>query len=527
MKFTKQFTRVLICLFLFSDVLHAQDISMDSMLQVIRYQGLENSQVMDHASWLMDVHGPRLTGSPKLKKAKGWAVDRLNSFGMTNARQDEWGPFGVSWELTHFEMHAYTPEYWPVLAYPKAWSPSTKGTVRGEVIFIQAQEEADLDKYRGKLNGKIVMLDTIREVKEWFDSPTKRYTSEELLDLSNAEKDAPRPRRQWQGGGGQSFNRTLWAFLETEKPAAVIERNYKGDLGTVFVTGARSGNSDKRAYDKDGVTLPQIVMAVEHYNRILRLLDKNIPVSLAFEIKCQTSSEPVMESNVLAEIPGTDKADEYVVFGAHIDSWHTGTGATDNGAGTAVMIEVARILTELIKTTGIQPRRTLQIGLWSGEEQGLFGSIAHVRKYYAETEPNSWTPKSLLPMQEKVSAYYNLDNGTGKVRGIWLQGNHAADEVFRPWLNAFKDLEANTLTLKNTGGTDHLGFDACGIPGFQFIQDAISYSTKTHHSNMDNYDHLVADDLKQAATIIAAIVWQTAMREEMIPRKPFSIDTSN
>lgn len=507
--------------------LSAQTISEDSLTSLIRTIGLEQSKVMELASWITDVHGPRLTGSPKLQQAKSWAMETMQSWGMENVHLDEWGPFGVDWELTHFEMHAYTPDFWPVIAYPKAWSPATNGLIRGEVIYLQANDEKELEAYRGKLQGKFVLLDTIREVKEWFDAPSSRYDAAALLDMANAVADPPRPRRQWQATGGMSFNRRLWQFLAEEKPACVVDRSFKGDLGTVFVAGARSNDQDKRAQDPNAVSIPQVTISVEQYNRLLRLLDKGIQPQLAMQIQIKSSGEAVMESNVLGEIPGTDLAEEKVVFGAHMDSWHAGTGATDNGAGSVVMMEAARILSELIRTTGVRPRRTLQLALWTGEEQGLLGSINHIRKYYAETEPNSFTPKTIKPDQAKVSAYYNLDNGTGKIRGIYLQGNEAAGTVFRPWLQEFKDLEASTITLQNTGGTDHLAFHGVGIPGFQFIQDPITYFNRTHHSNMDNYDHLIAEDLRQAATIIAFFVWNTAMRDEMIPRKPLSLENSN
>ena len=508
-------------------LLPAQTMPDDSINAVIRRHGLDSSQVMEIASWITDVHGPRLTGSPKLQQAKAWAMEEMQSWGMQNVHLEGWGPFGTGWQLEHFAMHAYSPDYWPVLAYPKAWSPSVKGMVRGEAIYLNANDTTDLAAYKGKLAGKFVMLDTIREIKEWFDAPSERYDSEDLLDMANSGAPVPRPRRNWQGTGGMSFNRILWDFLIAEKPACIVDRSFKGDLGTVFISGARGDSNEKRASDKGGVSVPQVTMSVEQYNRILRLLDKGVKVELALELKTKVTGTDVMESNVLGEIPGTDKADEKVMFGAHIDSWHAATGATDNGAGTAVMLEVARILSETIKTTGIRPRRTLQLALWSGEEQGLLGSIAHVRQHYAETEGRSYTPKSIKPAQAKVSAYYNLDNGTGKVRGIYTQGNNEVVPVFRGWLDGFKDLGASTITLQNTGGTDHLGFDGVGIPGFQFIQDPISYSTRTHHSNMDNWDHLVAEDMKQAATIIAAFVWHTAMRDEMLPRKPLNLEGSN
>ena len=270
--------------------------------------------------------------------------------------------------------------------------------------------------------------------------------------------------------------------------------------------------------------MPQATLAVEHYNRIFRLVQKGVPVKLTMELKSRYTNPDGMEHNILAEIPGTDLKEEVVMFGAHYDSWHAGTGATDNGAGSTVMMEAARIIQEVIKETGIRPRRTLRLALWTGEEQGLLGSRAYAGEHFAEFGEGTYTPQSLKPAQEKVSAYYNLDNGTGKIRGVYLQGNEAVGHIFRAWLEPFKDLETGTLTLSNTGGTDHLAFDGVGIPGFQFIQDPVAYSTRTHHSNMDNLDHLVEEDLKQAATIIASFIFHTAMRDEMLPRKKMEID---
>jgi Zn-dependent M28 family amino/carboxypeptidase len=285
----------------------------------------------------------------------------------------------------------------------------------------------------------------------------------------------------------------------------------------VFVSGART--SDGSARDNDKYVVPQMTLAIEHYNRIFRMLDKGVPVTLSVDSKSNYTNPDGNEHNVIAEIPGTDLKDEVVMFGAHFDSWHAGTGATDNGAGSAVMMEAARILVETIKETGIQPRRTLRIALWTGEEQGLHGSRNYVTQKYANTDGTGWGVTSLKAAQKKVSAYYNMDNGTGKLRGVYLQGNEAVSPIFREWLQPFHDMDAKTLSLSNTGGTDHLAFDMVGIPGFQFIQEPISYGTKTHHSNMDNFDHLVADDLKQAATIIAYFVWQTSQRDEKLPRK--------
>ena len=500
----------------------AQDNSI-SVTDTIKKHGLEHSQVMEHASYMCDVYGPRLTGSPMLDKATEWAVEELNSWGLANVHLEEWGPFGRGWELEHFEIHSTSPSYWPVIAFPKAWSPTASGTA--EVIYLQADDEEDLEQYKGKLTGKFVLMDTIRNVDEWFKAPAKRHDSESLLRLANSSKPTPRPRRDYSSSGRYRFNKALWKFLEEEKPLAVLDRSYKGDLGTVFVSGARTGAGNSRDEDRD--VIPQITLSVEHYNRIFRLLNKGIVTELTFEMKSRYTNPDGMEHNIIAEIPGTDLADEVVMFGAHFDSWHTGTGATDNAAGSTVMMEVARILKETIKSTGIQPRRTLRLALWTGEEQGLYGSRAYVGEHYAEFGDRGWTPQGLKADQSKISAYYNLDNGTGKIRGVYLQGNDKVAEIFREWLVPFHDLEAETVTLRNTGGTDHLPFDGAGIPAFQFIQDAVAYSTRTHHSNMDNWDHLVEDDLKQAATIIASFVWNTSQRDELLPRKEIDLPSND
>ncbi len=497
----------------------AQEEVNEDINKIIRKHGLDESQVMEIASWLTDVHGPRLTGSPQLDKATKWAQEELKKWGMENVHLHEWGPFGRGWEMNHFEMHCTAPMYFPIIAYPKAWSPGTNGKISGEVIYLDAGTEEELEQYRGKLKGKFVLIDTIRGLKEWFDPPAKRFTSEDLLEKANAPAPTPRVFRNFPRSG-RGFVRKLRAMLYEEQPLALMDRSYKGDLGTVFVSGARAKEGSAR--DEGAEVLPQVTMSVEHYNRIFRLLNKGIPVTLSMNLDAQYTNPDGMEHNIIAEIPGTDLKDEVVMFGAHFDSWHSSTGATDNAAGSAVMMEAARILLETIKESGIQPRRTLRLALWTGEEQGLIGSRAYVKEHFADTD-NRGNVQSLKPDQEKISGYYNLDNGTGKIRGVYLQGNSEIAPIFRAWLDAFKDLEATTLTLSNTGGTDHRAFDAVGIPGFQFIQDPVAYWARTHHSNMDNWDHLIGDDLKQAATIIASFVWHTSQRDEKLPRKPLDL----
>jgi len=494
----------------------AQEPILEDINTVIRKHGLDSSEVMEIAGWITDVYGPRLTGSPMLDKASDWVITRLNQWGLKNVHLDEWGPFGRGWELERFEMHAENPNYFPIIAYPKAWSSSTEGEVRGDVIYLDAIDSASLEPFKGKLRGKFVLMDEPRKAEEWYKPLAGRIEDQELLKYSNA--DMPGPSRMWnrRRAGRIRFSDILWSFMEEEKPLAVVDRYFKGDLGTVFVSGARSASWG--VWRENEYVVPQVTMALEHYNRIFRLVEKGIPVTLSLDLKARYTNPDLMEHNIIGEIPGTDLKDEIVMFGAHFDSWHTGTGATDNGAGSAVMMEVARILVKTIEETGIQPRRTLRLALWTGEEQGLYGSKSYVGKHLAETDING-NLIQVYPDQEKISAYYNLDNGTGKIRGVYMQGNESVRPIFRGWLDEFTDLDATTLTLSNTGGTDHLSFDAVGIPAFQFIQDQIAYGTRTHHSNMDNWDHLEEGDLKQAATIIASFIFHTAQREEKLPRK--------
>lgn len=486
--------------------------------KIIRKYGMEQSQVMEIASWMTDVYGPRLTGSPMLDKATDWAVKTMKDWGMENVHTEKWGPFGRGWELKKFSLSATAPSVYPIIAYPKAWSPAVKGTLTGEVIYLDAGTEADLEKYKGKLKGKFVLLDTARVVTEWYKAPAIRLESEDLLDMANASKPNPGTGRIFRGNN-TGFSAALWKFIYEEKPLCVLDRSYKGDLGTVFTGGARA--KEGQARDKNAEVLPQVTVGIEYYNRLFRLLKKGIPVTLALELDAIYANPDEMEANIVAEIPGTDLKNEVVMFGAHYDSWHPATGATDNAAGSAVMMEAARILQEMIKETGVKPRRTLRIALWTGEEQGLLGSAAYVEQHFAEMKDRSVT--ALKAEQSNIAGYYNLDNGTGKIRGVYQQGNDKVTNIFRTWLDAFKDLGATTLTLQNTGGTDHLSFDRVGIPGFQFIQDPIAYDSRTHHSNMDNWDHLSAEDLKQAATIVASFVWHTSQRDEKLPRKEMNI----
>jgi hypothetical protein len=494
----------------------------------IRYEGFHDSKVMDLASGLMDSIGERLTASPNMKRANEWTRDQLAAMGLSNAHLEPWGPFGRGWANQYVNVRMTSPDVVTLLAYPKAWTPGTSGVVQGKCIRATIDKKEDFDKYKGKLAGMIVILGTDAEVKPITEAPYKRYGDDDLAKLNDYQIPADRPAFRFADFiKRQQFVKDLNQFFADEKVLAIIDhsRGTSGG-GTVFV---QSGGSYKPG---ETTTVPQLTMASEHWTRIARLLQQKKDVSLELNVNNTYYDDDPMQYDTIAEIPGTDKdkKDEVVMLGAHLDSWHAGTGATDNGAGTIVMMEAMRIL----KAIDVKPRRTIRIGLWSGEEEGLLGSQGYVEHHFGSRphmdEPGMKDMPTLLrreagdvtvkPEQAKVSAYFNIDNGTGKVRGIYLQENEAVAPIFEAWMAPFKDLGMNTLTMRNTSGTDHLSFDAVGIPGFQFIQDPIEYETRTHHSNMDVYDRLQPDDLKQIAVIVASFVYDAAQRDQMLPRKP-------
>ena len=560
----------------------------DDVMARIRDEGMNRSQVMQTLSYMSDVIGPRLTGSPNMRQANDWTREKLTSWGLTNAHLEAWGPFGRGWSLERFSAQIVAPQNIPLIAFPKAWSPGLKGVYTGDVVYVDAIDETSLAKYKGHLKGVIVLNSPIRDVKAHFEPMGKRLTDDELQKMEAATPTAPGGRRPGGGVGGRNmtpeqraqlaFGPRKLQFYREEGVALILEGSNGGDDGTLFVqsatvppppgisgapagapgrTGGASGGGNTTApppaanpagappaqgvgpggfggrrvspWDKNATgILPQVVVAKEHYNRLVRMAQQGVKLKIAVELGVKFYDQDLMAYNTLAEIPGTDLKDQVVMLGAHMDSWHSGTGATDNGAGCAVCMEAVRIL----KTLNLQPRRTIRIALWSGEEEGLFGSRAYVAQHFASRETPAagaggpgaaQGPLVRKPEFDKISAYYNLDNGTGKIRGVYLQGNEALRPIFREWLTPFKDLGATTLTINNTGSTDHVSFDGVGIPGLQFIQDQIDYETLTHHSNQDVYDHAQAEDLKQAAVLMAAFVYNTAMRDEMLPRKPMSV----
>ncbi|MGE5833035.1 MAG: M20/M25/M40 family metallo-hydrolase [Acidobacteriota bacterium] len=517
----------------------------------IKDQGLNtaNSQVMEIASWLTDVYGPRLSGSPNIQKAGEWAVAEMKKWGLVNVALEPWANnrnFTRGWSNDKFYLASVSPQTFAIPGTPTAWTPGTNGLVRGEAILVTETTEADLKKYAGKLRGKFVLGAPPPEVAAWWTAPATRYTIEDL-----DQRESPRtpefgvtapggrgggggrggPQAGRQGGApggvpqGPPFNRN--DFFLSEGVVAVFSTSARGH-GIYTIGGNRNADPAK--------TLPAIVIPAEQYGQIARTLAKGLPVTLEADIKNTFHPNPTM-FNVVGEIPGTDKATELVMLGAHFDSWHASTGATDNAAGSAAMMEAMRIL----KQSGVRLRRTVRIGLWSGEEQGLNGSAEYVAMHFAsrgapQPAPDAAAgagaggqrgggrggggPLEMKPDHAKFSAYFNIDNGTGAIRGVYLQQNDAVAPIFRAWMEPFRSIGMTHLTISNTGGTDHQSFDAVGLPGFQFIQDGVEYNTLTHHYNLDSWERLQPEDMRKNATIAAAFAFLAANREEKLPRKP-------
>jgi carboxypeptidase Q len=480
------------------------------VLQRIRREGLENSRIVDTLIYLCDIYGPRLSESPQYRKAGEWVVGKLTELGLVNAKMEPWGTFGRGWELQKFYAAMTSPQYMPLIAYPKAWTPGTNGLLKGNAVLLEVKKPADLDKYKGKLKGAIVLTQGEQDLPISFDPMARRTSDEDLKKLEMAPEPGAKPAyagRMEEMMARQVLQVAIRKFLKDEGAGVALEPS-QGKDGTVFVA---SGGSQLLTA---GMPVPQVAVAVEHYNRMVRILKKNLPVTLEIEIQAAFSESDPKGYNVVAEFPGTDKKlkDEIVMLGGHFDTWHGGTGATDDGAGCAIAMEAVRIL----KAIGLRPRRTIRVAMWDAEEQGLIGSREYVKNHFYDR-----AKKEKKPEYDKFSAYFNFDNGSGKIRGVYALNNFAAIPIFQEWLRPFHDLGAQTVTARNTGGTDHLSFDGVGLPGFQFIQDELEYDTLTHYSNMDVLDHVSRGDLMQAATIMAWFVYNAAMRDEKMPRKFF------
>ena len=499
------------CLCIISSV--AQEKIDGAMMQKIKQEASEHSQVMKIAFSLTDSSGPRLTASPGFDKAANYAKNKLTEWGLVNAKLDPWGDFGKGWELKKFYLALTAPYYKPINAFVKAWCVGTNGLKNAEVLLITAADSAGLEAYKGKLSGKIIIEERDFTYQQSFQPDARRYTEAELEAMQNTK---PRPANVPAVASRRNNTPTLpdhvtfFNYLKKlareEGAVAILNMNSVGHDGTLFVQG---GGSFKKT---DPENFTDLQTGMEDYMTIVRLLKAGVPVTMDIEVDTRFYTDDTQGYNVIAEIPGTDKKlkDEVVMLGAHLDSWQGSMGATDNAAGSIVMLEAIRIL----KALNIQPKRTIRIALWSGEEQGLLGSKSYVKKIFGDP-----ATMQLLPAHQKFSSYFNIDNGTGKIRGIYLQENEACRPIFEEWFKPFNDMGAKTITNSTTGGTDHLSFDAVGLPGFQFIQDPIEYATRTHHTTMDSYDHLIENDLKQMAAIISAFVYNASQRTEKLPRK--------
>ena len=535
----------------------------------IKAQGLspQTSQVMEISSWLTDVHGPRLTGSPNIQKAGEWAAAKLKEWGLTGVALEPWtdrANFNNGWTNDKFYMQAVTPQAFPIPGTPTAWTPGTNGLVRGEVALVTETTAEDLKKYAGQLKGKWILTQAPPDVAAFWSPQATRQTAEELQQMElgtppGPEFGVPNPNAAGRGqfggrGGGQAgapFNRNDW--FKTEGVAGLLATTPRGH-GVYTI-----GGGDRAA--DPATQLPRITIPAEQYGRLARMVMKNVPVTIEADVRNTYHPNPPM-FNVVGEIRGTDKADEVVMLGAHFDSWHASTGATDNVAGSAAMMEAMRIL----KQSGVTLRRTVRIGLWTGEEQGLIGSRDYVRAHFgacndpaggrgsapapgagqpagarANQAPGGQPPAAappagqrgggrggcqtgytLKPEHAKFSSYFNIDNGTGAIRGVYLQQNDAVGPIFREWIEPFRSIGMTAITTRNTGGTDHQAFDAIGLPGFQFIQDEVEYDTLTHHTNLDSYERLQPGDMMKNATIAASFAYLAANRDERLPRKPLA-----
>jgi carboxypeptidase Q len=514
-----------------------------AMYQRIRDEGFQHGKVMEFGGALADGIGPRLTGSPNMAKANAWTRDTLTAIGLSNAHLEDWGEFGMGWQQVNTWARMVSPDPEPLWMQAAPWSPATNGPVSGEVVYIDPAS-ANPDKLKGTLSGKIVLLGAMRPTPDITEPLFHRYTDDELKAMESATSEGGRgalppgqtreqllAERQRQAAQRAAILKVILA----ENPAVIITPSRDGGDGggTGIIFDDNGANLVRNAQVADNaVKIPNAVMMIEHYNRLARMVEHHVPVTVEVNIETKVTGDHEHGFDTVAEIPGTDPElkDQVVMVGGHLDSWISGTGATDNGAGSIVAMEAVRIL----KALDLQPRRTIRIALWSGEEEGLFGSQGYVKQHFGTFAPPATPDPAGTPSfmarhgaltataeWDKLDAYYNLDNGTGKVRGVYTQGNVAIAPIFAQWIAPLADLGVTTITNRNTGGTDHLSFDAVGLPGFQFIQDPMDYETRVHHSDMDTYDRLHQADLEQAAVVEAIFLWNTSQRDAMMPRKPF------
>lgn len=501
----------------------------------IRGEAMTNSQAPETHWWISEGLGPRPTGSPGYTAAADYVMKKFNEWGLKNVHTERF-PFGQGWTVERFSAHLLTPQPATFIGQPRWYSPSTNGTVTADVVHVKATNQAELEKYKGQLRGKIVIMQPVRAVRMLDGRIILRMTDADWKEaMTLPPPSEPRPAAAGRGGRGgaapaggamtpQQFAAFVQQFLVSEGAAVQLDRGPDSDTtaggsdlswetqrvdgGTIFPGngGSRDPNAPKQ--------VPSATIAVEHYNRLVRLLDHGQPVRMEINIQTKFHPETIPEGNafnIIGEIPGTDLANEVVIMGAHFDSYPYATGATDNATGSAAMIEAVRVIQKL----GLKPRRTIRVCLWAGEEQGLMGSRAYVARHFYDP-----ATKTVKPEHAGVAGYFNLDNGTGRIMGIWGQGNTGAMKSFEQWGQALKDIGWKNVSPRSVTQTDHGSFEEAGLPGFQFIQERLEYNSRTHHSNMDQVDHVQRDDLVQQGAVAAVFAWYAANAPEKLPRKP-------
>ncbi len=459
----------------------AQDRIDFTVIEQIRAEGMDRSKVLETFDYLTTVIGPRLTNSPAHKRSVAWTQDTLKAWGLSEVHAEPF-QFGRGWTLDKVTVEMIEPRYMPMIGYPKGWSPATAGRVIAAPAWLPGLEAEALKAQAGKLKGAILMT-----------SPIQQYAIRADRPAASGDLKQPQPAP----GRPPQLNAERLALLKTEGVAVTIEPNI-GEHGTVFVTGRDMGTN----------SVPSIVLASEHYNLIAKLLQQKVPVKLAVDIQARFNDDDLKTHNVIAEIPGTDAAlkDEIVMVGAHLDSWHTGTGGTDNADGVATVMEAMRIL----KVLGVRPRRTIRAALWAGEEQGLLGSKAYVAEHLAGDKNKA--------ARDKFSVYFNLDNGFPPISGFYMEGNDPARAIMTEWLKPVASIGAIMPAPGHIGATDHLSFLEVGSAGFQAVQEYVNYDVRTHHTNMDFAERIDPAALKQASVVMATVLYQAAMREGTFPK---------